>query len=123
MKQSKQLDTLVRKDVRSYNLNINEFSTLELLYHKGPQTIQHIKNKILIASSSLTYVIDRLEHKRLVNRQIDINDKRVTYIHLTSYGENIIKTYFPEHTKSITNHFQKLTIEELDTLRTLLKKI
>lgn len=42
-------------------LNQTEFAVLELLYHKGRQPLQHIGNKILLASGSITYVVDKLE--------------------------------------------------------------
>ena len=42
-------------------LNPTEFAVLELLYHKGKQPLQQIGNKILLASGSITYVVDKLE--------------------------------------------------------------
>ncbi len=56
-------------DVKQYGLNLTEFGVLELLYHKGPQPIQVIGKKVLLASSSITYVIDKLEEKELIVRE------------------------------------------------------
>ena len=47
-------------------LNPTEFAVLELLYHKGRQPLQQIGNKILLASGSITYVIDKLEKRLLI---------------------------------------------------------
>ena len=44
------LEKSVKKDVRSYGLNISEFAVLELLYNKGPQPINRIQERILIAN-------------------------------------------------------------------------
>jgi len=44
-------------------LNITEFSVLEVLFLQGKQTIQQIGTSILISSGSMTYVIDKLEDK------------------------------------------------------------
>lgn len=39
------LNQAVRKDVAQHGLKVNEFAVLELLYHKGPQVTQDIKEK------------------------------------------------------------------------------
>ena len=44
------LEKSVKKDVRSYGLNISEFAVLELLYNKGPQPINRIQERILIGN-------------------------------------------------------------------------
>ena len=44
-------------------MNPTEFAVLELLYHKGNQPLQQIGDKILLASGSITYVVDKLEKK------------------------------------------------------------
>lgn len=46
-------------------VNPTEFAVLELLYHKGRQPLQQIGNKILLASGSITYVIDKLEKEAI----------------------------------------------------------
>ena len=67
-------------------LSITEFSVLEVLYQKGKQTIQQIGNSILISSGSMTYVIDKLEQKGLLNRNACPDDRRVIHVTLTDDG-------------------------------------
>lgn len=55
----------VAKDIRSHGLNTTDFAVMELLYHQGEQPLQKIGDKILLASGSITYVVDKLEKKRL----------------------------------------------------------
>ncbi|MHC5269584.1 MarR family winged helix-turn-helix transcriptional regulator [Enterococcus sp. LJL98] len=117
------LEMIVRKDVSCYGLNLTEFSVLELLYHKGFQTTQTIKNKILIASSSTTYVVDQLEKKGYVQRLLCQEDKRVTYVEITDAGRVLMEEIFPIHAKKIATYFEKLTEEELVQLKELLKKV
>ena len=57
------LEQIVRADVQRYGLNVTEFAVLELLYSKGEQPIQKIGKRVLIASSSITYVVDKLVEK------------------------------------------------------------
>ena len=56
---------------------------LELLYNKGPQPIQRIRDRVLIASSSISYVVSQLEDKGWITREKDKDDKRVYMACLT----------------------------------------
>lgn len=53
------------KSIQSNGLNPTEFAVLELIYHKGSQPLQQIGERILIASGSITYVVDKLEKRGL----------------------------------------------------------
>lgn len=117
------LEAVMRQDVQSYNLNVNEFAVLELLYHKGKQQIQQIKEKILVANSSTTYLLNKLCEKELCSREYDVNDKRITYIDLTAKGYNLMKEIFPKHAKVLENTVNFLNNEEIIQLRKLLKKM
>ncbi|KFM98969.1 MarR family transcriptional regulator [Bacillus clarus] len=116
------MDT-TNKSIQSNGLNPTEFAVLELLYHKGGQPLQQIGERILIASGSITYVVDKLEKKGLVKRIPCPNDRRVIYAQLTEVGENFIASIFPSHEKVIHHSFEMLTKDEKTELLTLLKKI
>lgn len=117
------LEHVAKQDVACYNLNITEFSVLELLFHKGPQTTQGIQERILIASSSTTYVIDQLMKKGYVVRQTNPNDRRVTDVAITSDGKKLMTKIFPMHAQRIDQIFSKISTDELHTLQQLLKRI
>jgi MarR family 2-MHQ and catechol resistance regulon transcriptional repressor len=104
-------------------MNPTEFGVLELLYHKGPQPLQQIGNKILLASGSITYVVDKLEKKGLVERIACPTDRRVTYAAITEKGKNFIEEVFPKHAENIHSLMSVLNDEEKDTAIRLLKKI
>ena len=120
---SETLDRTVRKDSRKHGLNLNEFAVLELLLNKGPQPIQQIKEKILIASSSTTYLIDKLCEKGLVERIVNEQDRRIIHASLTPSGKELIERIFPSHAELIRESFDKLSDDELTQLRFLLKKM
>lgn len=58
---NKAINEVTNQFFHEKGLNPTEFAVLELLYHKGRQPLQQIGNKILLASGSITYVIDKLE--------------------------------------------------------------
>ena len=123
MRASQTVQDIVKQDMGKYGVNPTEFAVLELLYHKGDQPIQHIGKKILLASSSITYVVDKLEEKGFVQRRACPKDRRVTYAEITDKGKAFIEEAFPQHEKTIETIFEHLSQEELTTTIELLKKI
>ncbi|MBP0724684.1 MarR family transcriptional regulator [Bacillus sp. RG28] len=119
----RKLTDLSNKSIAQYKLNPTEFAVLELLFHKGKQPLQLIGEKILIASGSITYVVDKLEQKGLVNRQQCLSDRRVIYAQLTDDGVNLMKEIFPSHELILHEQMSDLTTEEKSFLIHLLKKI
>lgn|SRR5690625_3321768 len=113
----------VEKDIKNYGLNLTEFGVLELLYHKGEQPIQLIGKKVLLASSSITYVVDKLEGKKFLKRVACPKDRRVIYASLTEDGKKLMDQIFPKHEEAMTTIFSNLTKEEKERAIHLLKKI
>ena len=111
------------KPIEKYKLNPTEFAVLELLYHKGRQPIQKIGQKILLQSGSMTYVVDKLEKRGLLERIFCNEDKRVTYMSITQEGEELINSIFPEHTMNIESIMSVLTTEEQKIAAELVKKL
>lgn len=113
----------LKKTLKNYPINTTEFSVMEFLYSKGEKSIQEIRDRILLASGSATYVVDNLERKEYVRRIVNQNDRRVTYIKLTETGKDLINDIFPTHKKNTKKIFNDLTNEELIILKEILKKI
>ncbi|MGM0844382.1 MAG: MarR family winged helix-turn-helix transcriptional regulator [Bacillota bacterium] len=109
--------------IQNNGLNMTEFAVLELLYHKGDQPLQQIGGKILLASGSITYVVDKLEKKGLIRRVACPNDRRVTYAQITEEGKAFIGELFPRHEKQIHQLMSVLDNEEKDTAIELLKRV
>lgn len=111
------------EDIKRYGLNQTEFGVLELLYHKGEQPIQKIGQKVLIASSSITYVVDKLEGKGYTERRACPKDRRVTYAHITNKGRQLMDEVFPEHESALQQICGGLCTEEKKQIITQLKKL
>ncbi|MED1796930.1 MarR family winged helix-turn-helix transcriptional regulator [Brevibacillus nitrificans] len=116
------ISDFVTDDMKRYGLNPSEFMVLELLYHKGEQPIQHIGKKVLLASGSMTYVIDKLESKQLLERKSSQEDRRVIYASITKAGKQLMDEIFPQHRAAIEKLFKGLTAEQKDTMIQLLKE-
>jgi MarR family 2-MHQ and catechol resistance regulon transcriptional repressor len=116
------MDYAVR-DIRQYDLNPTEFAVLELLYHKGPQPLQQIGYRILLASGSITYVVDKLEKKGLLIRKPCTDDRRIIYALISESGREWMDQIFPFHKKAIDAAMASLKEEEKETVIQLLKKL
>ncbi|AGK52873.1 MarR family winged helix-turn-helix transcriptional regulator [Bacillus sp. 1NLA3E] len=119
----KALNEQANKLIAEKGLNPTEFAVLELLFHKGDQPLQQIGGKILLASGSITYVVDKLEQKGLLKRVACPNDRRVTYAQITDEGKQFIDEIFPEHAQKIDEMMSVLSNEEKNTAIELLKKL
>jgi MarR family 2-MHQ and catechol resistance regulon transcriptional repressor len=122
-KANRSIANRVEEDIRSHELNPTEFAVLELLYHKGEQPIQQIGKKVLLASGSITYVVDKLEKKDYLIRKPCPNDRRVTYAKITDSGKKLMDHIFPQHEKAIQEIFSVLSIDEKNIMIDLLKKL
>lgn len=111
------------KLIQTYGLNPTEFAVLELLYHKGDQPLQQIGGKILLASGSITYVVDKLEQKEYIRRVACPNDRRVTFAQITDRGKEFIEAVFPEHENKIHQLMSELSKDEKETAIELLKRL
>jgi MarR family transcriptional regulator, 2-MHQ and catechol-resistance regulon repressor len=119
----KAINEHVNKVIQANGLNPTEFAVLELLYHKGDQPMQQIGGKILLASGSITYVVDKLEQKGMLRRIACPKDRRVTYAQITDEGKNFISDIFPAHAEQIHALMSSLSDEEKTEAIDLLKKL
>ncbi|HJF16535.1 MULTISPECIES: MarR family winged helix-turn-helix transcriptional regulator [Globicatella] len=118
-----EIESKTRKFVGSFGLNLNEFAVLEILYHKGKRTTQQIKEGILIANSSTTYIVDKLCDKGLVKREFAPEDRRVINVEITESGRKLMDELFPTHAEQLTANFDKLSEYDITEIRQLLKKM
>lgn len=123
MQTSKAVQERMRLELTKKKLSITEFSVLEVLYNKGRQTIQQIGNSILVSSGSMTYVIDKLEQKGLLNRIDCPNDRRAIYIVLTDEGFDLMEKIIPKHQELVNYIFDSLNNDETEKFVDILKKV
>ncbi|PQP81635.1 MarR family transcriptional regulator [Paenibacillus sp. PCH8] len=123
VKASKAVFDEVVKDIERYGISNENFMVLELLYNKGPHTVQSISEKFSIPSGSITYVVDKLEKKELVKREPSPTDRRSSIVVITDQGQNVFKEIFPQHVEVISKNLSSITNEEKIQLTDLLKKL
>jgi MarR family 2-MHQ and catechol resistance regulon transcriptional repressor len=123
MKAYRALAQLDAGSIAASGLGLSDFAVLEILLHKGPLPVNTIGRQVMLTSGSITTAIDRLEGKRLVRRQACPNDRRVTYVTLTTKGQTLIRRVFKVHAERLETIFAPLSALERSTLAVLLKKL
>jgi MarR family transcriptional regulator, 2-MHQ and catechol-resistance regulon repressor len=113
-----------KADIQSHGMSEGEFAVLELLLHKQePLLLGEIQRRILLSSGGITYIVDRLEKKGLVERRRCEDDRRAIYAALTDEGEAKIRSIFPQHARAIAHAVSGLSRAEqaqaIDLLRRL----
>lgn len=110
-------------NVGEHGLTLAEFAILEVLYHKGPLLLGEVQRRILVSSGGVTYLVDRLERKGLVERRDCPQDRRARYAALTAEGEELIGRIFPEHARCIERVMDGLTPGEQQQAAALLRQL
>lgn len=111
------LEELYTKELnKKYRVSLPQLYCLLALYENGPSPPSQIAKYIMVNSSTVTGIIDRLEHKGLVERSRISQDRRKITITLTSAGLDILKnTPFPLEEK-ILNGLKKLPPDEINLM-------
>lgn len=117
------IDAHAQDDARSHGLSIGEFAVVELLYHRGPTLLGEIQRRILVSSGGITFLVDRLVEKKLVERRDCPDDRRARYAALTRDGERLVRRIFPSHARRITAATRGLSLTQQRELTRLLKQL
>lgn len=110
-------------DIARHGLTPAEFAILEALYHVGPLLLGELQRKILVSSGGVTYLVDRLTAKGLVERRECAEDRRARYAALTAEGEALIARIFPDHARVIARAVSGLDEAERARATALLRKL
>lgn len=114
---------VLHRQLQGQGLTMTQFGVLEILHHIGPLPLNMIGTKILLSSSNLVPVIDKLEKGELVVRKLNTQDRRSTIVHITQKGAETIKPIFKNHLQDLGSCFSVLNDAELKRLGFLCKKL
>jgi MarR family 2-MHQ and catechol resistance regulon transcriptional repressor len=71
-----------------------------------------VQRRILVSSGGITYLVDRLEKRGLVERRDCPGDRRARLAALTGDGEALLAGIFPEHAEAIRQALHGLSDDE-----------
>jgi DNA-binding MarR family transcriptional regulator len=106
-----------------YQVSAPQLHCLLALHENGPLPPSQIARHVMVKSSTVTGIIDRLEQKDLVERLRNSPDRRVITIQLTEAGKELAKNApFPIQHK-IVDGLKKLPEKEIKRIITSLSKL
>ena len=85
----KKIDRNLSGQLEPYGVSIPQLFVLTCLYDENGITLKEIGNRTLIDSSSMTVLVDKLENDKLVERQLDPEDRRAIRVYITDKGKAI----------------------------------
>ncbi|HEY9644274.1 MAG TPA: MarR family transcriptional regulator [Coleofasciculaceae cyanobacterium] len=109
--------------VRQLGLTPCQFDVIATLGNTAGMSMRELAEKTLVTKGTLTGIIDRLEDKELVRREVPEDNRRSFIIVLTPKGEEVFEEVFPVHIDYLKERFDRLDSRDLEELRLLLKKL
>ncbi len=112
------------RHIRSMDLTPAQFGVIAELGGTSGMTAVELSRSTLLAKASLTGIIDRLEEKRLVERQTVQGDRRCMKVRLTKVGEQVHRKCFPAQVKFMRPFFeQALSKQDVVVLKEMLLRL
>lgn len=106
---------LYNKEInKKYNISAAQVNCLLALYENGPLPPSQIAKIIMVNSSTVTSIIDRLEQKNLVERQRISQDRRIITVQLTESGKTLAKNAPSPIQQKIIDGVKRLTPQEVE---------
>ncbi|MGB5232791.1 MAG: MarR family winged helix-turn-helix transcriptional regulator [Desulfoprunum sp.] len=112
----------IKKDLdltyKNYGLTFSQYNVLRILNNSknGQNTVSNTSKIMLVSSSNITGLTQRLEKSGLILRKQDPGDERITVLEITPKGSRILKNIQDSHLSKINiylKHFPSQKQREL----------
>jgi len=116
----RKVDYIIRKKGREilfdFNITVPQFTALQILINQGNMTIGELSQKMALACSTITDLIDRMERSELVVRKKDEKDKRVVTIEVLPKGFDILEKVLDKRRKFLEDKLDNFDEEHKQIL-------
>ena len=107
------------------NLTMHEVHTLESIQKTRDNSMTYVARRCMVAQSTLTSNVAKLERKGYATRYKDEKDKRITRVSITDKALDVLKIHEEFHEKMIDKAVSDLGLDEneilIDTLENILE--
>ena len=115
---NKFIDRAWELEAKKMGLTRPQINVLQDLYHSPGLSLKNLSNQLGLAHSTVSGIIDRLEHKGLVERRLDDGDKRFSRLYVSSGVTNYVSNQMPISPETpLVPELLKLTREERQKVR------
>lgn len=105
----------------SENLTASQGKALTVL-RRGPVAMRALAETLACDASNVTGIINRLEKRGLVRREVNESDRRVTNLVITSEGEQVVDT-IRARMRATRDGLDRLGDQDRDRLYALLERV
>jgi len=111
--------------LRPFDLSFARYEALVLLYfsRQGALPLGKMGDRLMLHPTSVTNIIDRLEHQDLVRRIRHPTDRRTTLAEITPEGRRVVEAATKATAGEVHMGIGGLSERELDQLTKLLRKV
>lgn len=110
-------------DMRERGLTLTQFDVIATLGNQPPMSCKALGEKTLVTKGTLTGVLERLQAKGLISREVNPEDGRSQLISLTRSGQKLFEKNFPQHVSYLSKAFERLSATELKNIHAALEKL
>ena len=112
------------RSIHDAKLTVSQVTALEALYFAGRHmTPTEIARVLPLEVHSVSPLIDRLYHRKLVTRRHSKSDRRSVEVELTDEGKNLLRLIVPNLRSLMDDIFGSLTQQELSEFHKLVRKV
>jgi MarR family transcriptional regulator, organic hydroperoxide resistance regulator len=112
-----------REILSDFSITPPQFDALNYLHEFGDLTIGELSNKLYLAYSTTTDLVDRMERGDLVERVRDTNDRRVVRLHMKEKGRDLIRRVLVVRRDYLAKALVHVESDDLQHLALSLKEI
>ncbi|NLI65997.1 MAG: MarR family transcriptional regulator [Tissierellia bacterium] len=117
----RKIDYIIRKKGREIiteeNITAPQFQALQILINNEEMTIGELSQKMALACSTITDLIDRMEKAELVLRRKSKKDKRVVIVEVLPRGHEILEKVLKKRMVYLRGKMADYQLEEMELLR------
>jgi DNA-binding MarR family transcriptional regulator len=110
-------------DLTAHDITHAQGSIVLMLYSGHYSTAAELARELYIDSASITRMLDRLEKRGLIMRMPRGDDRRVINLKLTDEGNKLAGQLPTLYGAVLNRHFIDFSADEVETLKTLLRKL
>ncbi len=115
--------TVFLQRMAPFGLRPVDFSVLTLIAHNPGITSRQLCSALDILPPNLVGMIKSLDQRGLIERRVHPTDRRAQGLHLSPAGKKLQKSAQTTATQLEIDVANRLSAEELDTLKSLLRKV
>ncbi len=105
-----------REILSEFDITIPQFNALLYLVFDGEMTLGELSQKMYLACSTITDLLDRMERAELVKRYKDEKDKRIYRVRVLDKGNALIEQVMLHRRRYIAESIKDLTQEQQEQL-------